>query len=276
MERKENEIAVVVCSFTIDPLFIKEQLVNFGRRFGVEMRGIIVTNGPQGSDMDDPRWCVLRGTNEDLDFSAFIQGASYWLNINDRIPQSFLFVNDSLFTSHSVSANLKATFRQLPLLREIQLPVLVGKTDRYFAVCHSNPWSDQSFYVSTYCFALNYAGLATLLHLPKWADADGLGHDIDISCSDWGSGLKPAFKEFLRANILYLNSPYAWQSLRKHIGNDFLLRRKARGIYFEHRLSGQFAKEGCILPTNAGPRSYILLYFWEIISRLNRRLFGNP
>lgn len=277
LDSKSNtdvEIAVVACSYTIDPLAFKTRLVRLGKRFGVKLHGVIVANGPHGSDMNDPRWSVIHGTNEDLDFSAFVQGAEYWINSKGQTPQSFLFVNDSLFTSHSATANLRATFRLFPLLGDIQLPALVGKVDRYMTICHNNPWGGQDFYVSTYCFALNYAALATLLNLPKWADTDGLGHDIDVHVPDWGSGLQPAFRELLRANILYPTSPYAWPSFSRHIGNDSLLRRKARCIYFEHRLSGQLAKEGCILPTNVGPRSYVRLYLWEVFSRLSRRFFG--
>lgn len=268
----DSDIAVVVCSYSISPLALKNRLVRLGKRLGVKFHGVMVANGPHEADMDDPRWSVLHGSNADLDFSAYAQGAQYWLDKKGPLPRTVLFLNDSLFTSHSAAANLRATLRLLGLLGNIQLPALVGKTDRYTTICHRNPWSSLDFYVSTYCFALNPAALMTLLQLEKLAAVDDLGHDIDTHAPEWGHRLQPAFREFLRANISYTNSPYAWHNLHQHVNNKHLLRKKARCIYFEHRFSGELGLNGLILPINAGPRAKISLLFSEFFSRLFRRL----
>jgi len=268
------QVAVVACCFSMDPIVFKDRLVRLGERLDVTMHGVVVANGSHVAILNDPDWTLIHGTNDDLDFSGYAQGAEHWLKNKQNMPNVILFVNDSLFTSHSAIANLRATLRLILLLGDIRLPAIVGKADRYTTIVHQNPWSSLGIYVSTYCFALNARAIGRLLQLSNWANEDGLGHEVDISDSNWGHGLSLQFREFLRANIYYQGSPYAWHSLDRNIENIQLLRKKARCIYFEHRLSGEIAKDGCVLPTNAGPRAGFRLFLAEGTCRLYRRFLG--
>lgn len=271
-QKSDREIAVVACSYLIDPISLKNRLVLLGNRLGVKFHGVVVTNGPHEAFMDDPRWLVLSGSNEDLDFSAYFEGLLYWLNNKAPLPSKILFINDSLFSTHSAYANVKSTIRLLGLLGDIQVPALIGKTDRYMTVCHRNPWSGLNIYVSTYCFAMNSAAMMIFLNLKSWADYAGLGHNVDINSSEWGDGLQPVFREFLRANIVYITSPYKWRNLTSKDRNQALLQKKARCIYFEHRLSGEIGLNGSILPINSGLRAQVYIYLSELFIRQYNRL----
>lgn len=259
-------MALVACSFAIEPQILQKRLVQLAARHGVKAHGVVVCNGPHPLPASDHRWSFLRGSNADLDFSAYAQG-SLALGPHPVV----VFVNDSLFTAHHAGANLRALWGLLPLLARIELPALAGKADRYTTVCHRNPWSGLDLYISSYCFALNRSGLDVLAGLAAAADAQGLAHDTDLAAPGWGQGLDPVFREFLRANITHPCSPYRWHGLDRHLGDAPLLRRKARCIYFEHRLSGDIGRTGCILPTNAGPRARLRLYAAETAARLLRR-----
>jgi hypothetical protein len=195
------------------------------------------------------RWRSIAGDNVDLDFSAYFAGGE-WLSHEGATHGVFL--NDSLFRSHATETNLRAVMRLLPLLCEMELPAIAGKADAYTTMVHSNPWSGLGCYVSSYCFALNRHALIALAQLRRFAALEGLSGAEALSDPDWGSGLLPAFREFLRANLIYRSSPYRWRGFDRHAVNDDLLRRKARCIYFEHRLSGEIARTGCLLPSNAG------------------------
>jgi hypothetical protein len=179
-----------------------------------------------------------------------------------------VFLNDSLFESHHPAANLRATLHHLPLVRQIKVPAISGKTDRYATVCHCNPWSRLPIYVSTYCFALNRPAFPTLLGLQSLADADGLADDRPIDSPEWGNGMQPNFREFLRAFVGYAHTSFKWPGLDRYAVGDRLISVKTRCIYLEHRLSGEIGRDGCIVPVNARKMDRLRLYFAEKFASL--------
>ena len=119
---------------------------------------------------------------------------------------------------------------------------------------------------------MNPAAMMMFLNIKSWADSAGLGHNVDINSSEWGDGLQPVFREFMRASIVYMTSPYKWRNLTSKDRNQTLMQKKARCIYFEHRLSGEIGLNGSILPINAGLRAHIHIYLAEISFRVYKRI----
>jgi hypothetical protein len=265
-------IQVVACVFRMAPNDYARRLSSLLDRLRVPHRGVIASSLISEPHVIDDRWSTLSAPNDDLDFSSYFVGARA---INEASNSTVtLFVNDSLFTNHAPLANLRALLRLAPLVAQLPIPALSGKCDPYTTISLRNPWSELTQYVSTYCFLLNGPGLQTFLMLPALAEADGVTLQDNVGSPTWGAGLPPFFREFIKSNLLYRESPYLWYRLRDGQFDDRLLRGKARCIYFEHRLSGAIADAGCLLPTNAGPRWATYLRVAEHVHRIASRWLG--
>jgi len=156
-------------------------------------------------------------------------------------------------------------------VKALELPAIAGKADLYTTVCLRSPWSGLDRYVTTFCFMLNQHALPLMLQLREMADCDGVTLDRQVDDPKWGEHLAPAFRQFLKANLVYVQSPYLWYRLRETPFTPTQLSSKARTIYFEHRLSGTVSNRGCMVPTNAGPRwaTYLNLHErWSYVLRL--------
>ena len=261
-------VTVVGCVHGMSPAEFVDRMNRLGDRLGVSWRGLVIDNAARSSllpDLDHAhRWTLRNGGNTDLDFGAYFSGGEWF--VQGDAP-ACLFVNDSLFRLHAAAENLRALLRLWPLLSQVHAPALLGKADPYSTMCLASPWSGLGVYVSSYGFALNRAAAPILASLAVHADADGLVLDRAISDPAWGRGLTVAFREFLRANLIYPGSPYRWRGFSRHVVDEAMLRHKARCIYFEHRLSGEIAREGCLLPSNAGA-------FWQTRLFIAERLVG--
>jgi hypothetical protein len=160
----------------------------------------------------------------------------------------------------------------------MQVPAITGKTDRYATICHANPWSGLSLYVSTYCFGLNRAALPILATLDELANADlgDLVSALSITSPAWGAGMSPSFREFIRTFLVYGHPDFRWPGLGRYASGDSLLLVKARCIYLEHRLSGEIGLHGCILPTNLRLAERVRLYLSERLASFMRRFGLEP
>lgn len=265
------KIQVVACSFRIDPEAFARRLSSLLDKFRVAHAGVIASSVITENRAFDERWTTLNVPNDDLDFSAYFAGAR--LLSETYKSEVTLFVNDTLFTNHAAHANLRAVLRLLPLMDQVPIPAISGKCDSYTTVCLRNPWSGLTKYVSTYCFLLNGPGLRTFLTLPTLAESDGVTLHGDVESPMWGRNLPAAFREFIRANLVYRESPYLWYRFNENKLNQRIILSKARCIYFEHRLSGVIGTTGCLLPSNAGPRWEAYLSLHEMVRRLQRKLF---
>ncbi len=266
-----NVVTIVACCYRIPPQDMKVRIQKLMRDSSIKVTGWVVSALlKEESDLGEG-WTALPSDNVDFDFSAYFAGARAALD-RGLGHEPVLFLNDTLFTDHAAQAHFRAIWRQLGLVADIELPAIAGKADPYTTVCLQNPWSGLGVYMTTFCFILNAPALPVLLGLRSLAEHDGVTHEHDIATPAWGHGLPPAFRQFLKAALVYPRSPYLWYRLRGGSYSSAQLRSKARCIYFEHRLSGAIGQSGCLLPANAGPRWTIFLKLHETLFRLRKRL----
>lgn len=260
-------VAVVACCYRMPAAEMVHRLRGLLAEQPISVTGFVVSaNQTQESDMGGG-WTALPSDNVDFDFSAYFAGAEAVVK-RGLSEQPVLFVNDTLFTDHAAKANFRAVWRQLGLIRDIELPAIAGKADAYTTVCLRNPWSGLPLYVTSFCFLLNPPALALMRRLREFAEADGVTHEHDVDSQAWGANLPGALRQFFKAALVYRESSYLWYRLRTDNYSPAQLKSKARCIYFEHRLSGAVGEAGCLLPSNAGPRWATYLRVAEYAQRL--------
>lgn len=249
--RTPRRIKVVACTYSMPASVMRRRLEVLARQLGTSFEGVIVDNRGRDLPPDSSAWAHITGSNVDLDFSAYVEGLDVLVGTGEPEPREILFLNDSLLTGHASLTNLREVVGYAELVGQINVPAMCGKTDGYWIMCYRNPWSDLPFYVASYCFVLNRAAFGILRSMPHMADADGLGRDLAIRDPGWATGLQQAFREYIRAFMLYRHPAFCWPGLDKYAIDDKLLSIKARGIYFEHRLSGAVGRAGCLISINS-------------------------
>jgi hypothetical protein len=264
------KFTVIACCYNLTPQEFCARLDRVASSLGVHFAGVVVVNRPGAVLQSLGAWNIVQGSNQTHDFSAYVEGLQH-VNIGE-VP-ALLFVNDSVFEWHHGFENVRAVIEHMPLVEQIQVAAIAGRTDRYATVCHQNPWSGLAVYVSSYCFALNGPALPVLQGLQAQAQEDGLQAHLSIDSAQWGAGLPPNFREFIRAFTCYGHASFTWSGLnRYHIGDE-LLATKARCIYMEHRLSGEIGRDGCIIPVNARKWDRMRLYVAEKWAGFLRKLW---
>lgn len=271
----EPTIAVVACCYNLEPEDFCARLDKVASTLGVRFVGVVVANRLGAVLRRTRDWIVIRGSNTTHDFSGYSEGLRQLRDTKDKCPKDVLFVNDSVFERHHARENLRAVLQHLPLVNQIQVAAIAGKVDHYATVCHCNPWSGLSLYVSSYCFALNQPALDILSGLQAQAEEDGLQDDLALSAPEWGAGMPANFREFIRAFTSYGHTSFTWPGLARYRIDDRLLTIKARCIYLEHRLSGEIGKHGCIVPVNARKLDSLRLYLAEKLAGLQRAVRKN-
>jgi hypothetical protein len=241
-----NDVHVVACCYSFTAQELRVALIQLALKLKIRFVGVIVDNKRRELPADDGDWIFIHGSNSDHDFSAYLEG----LSRSTALTEVILFLNDSLFISRGAFVNLRELMYYKNLLAQLQVPAICGRTDRYTMLCHRNVWSHLPMYVSSYGFMLNRFAFATLLALPSYADTDGVRRDLDVSHKNWGANLPANFREFIRAFIQYGHPAFAWPGLRRYAVDERLFAIKARCIYFEHRLSGEISRDGCLISTN--------------------------
>lgn len=266
-----DSITIVACCYRIPAAEVVRRVRELVGNDPAIVTGYVVSSlHERESDLGNG-WTALPSDNLDFDFSAYFTGAHAAFR-SGTSSQVVMFLNDTLFTDHAAAANFRAAWRQRGLIRDIELPAMAGKADEYTTICLRNPWSGLGIYVTSFCFVLNGAALQLMLRLRDLAEEDGVTHKHDVNSASWGVRLPGAFRQFLKAALVYPGSPYLWYRLRSGSYSTVQLRSKARSIYFEHRLSGAIAENGCLLPTNAGPRWGTYIAMSERLFRIRRRL----
>lgn len=266
-----DSIAIVACCYRMPAAEVMRRVRRLLADEPVPIIGYLVSSLHEHESNLGAGWTALPSDNLDFDFSAYLVGARAVVE-RGYTGKTVLFINDTLFTDHAAQANFRATWRQRGLVAAIEPPAIAGKADAYTTMCLRNPWSGLGLYITSFCLLVNMRGLALMLLLREFADEDGVTHEHDVDSADWGARLPGAFRQFIKAALVYPNSPYLWYRLRSGSYSSEQLRSKARSIYFEHRLSGAIAAAGCLLPSNAGPRwgSYLALSEW--LFRVRRSL----
>jgi hypothetical protein len=263
---------VAVC-YHLEPGAFARRLQEMARTRGRDLRGVVVDNRGRAAAMPDG-FELLRGSNDHLDFSGYFEGLRWLLERNPQtVSGNVLFANDSLFTGHAGRSIGARVIGLSSLLSQLRSPAIGGKLDPYRAVCLRNPWSGHGGYVSSFCFLLNAQALPTMRRLVDDAGTDGVLVDRPIEDDAWGQGMPVLLREYIRAHLVYFDSPYLWPLASS--GNVELRRKKARCVYFENRLSGAIGSHGALVPINAGPRARTGIYLHESLARVGRAL-GAP
>lgn len=263
-----STVLIVGVCFNLEPSIFISKLVKLFARSGKTICGVVVSNNNSHSLISNVDGIqVLRGTNSHLDFSGYFEGFEHLSAANQDIDSEVIFfTNDTLFTKHAAPTIVARLLRLHALLSQLTIPAMAGKTDTYKTICTRNPWSNNNFYVTSFCFLLNGPALPLLQQLLPDANNNDVLVDFPLNYNAWGKRLNGVMREYIRAHLIYKNSPYIWKS--SEILSPALLARKAHCVYFEHRLSGLIGLNGAILPINAGTRAFISIYFAELMSRL--------
>ena len=270
-----DTLTTVACSYGMEPVRLRRALQSIGDRLGVVFGGVIVCNGAHALPADDGDWQFVRGSNIELDFSAYHEGAGHLQRTGLR-GRSVLFLNDSTFTRHNAYRVLKALLVYRPPLENTILPAIAGKTDTYDNVCYENPWSRLPVYVSSFCFLLNAPALDALTEVRQQADAD-LGSSLtDLSSREWGARVPMAFREYLKTHLSHAGTSVSWYQLSQYRGNAALLKKKARCVYSEHRLSGEIGREGIVFAVYPRMRMKASFFLFEQAAKIARLLGMQP
>lgn len=268
---KAAEICSIICSYEIAPERICRLLRDFGQRTGVKIAGVVVCNGPHALPPRTAEWTFIRGTNEDHDFSAYIEGAEYLIELG-HAPECTLILNDTLFTRHNGFRVLRDILKYREPVRLAPLPAIAGKTDPYDNACYSSPWSGLGLYVSSFCFLVNRGGIQLFSTLRQKADLDIGARETALTDSDWGAGLSPVFREYLKSHLVHTGTSVSWYKLRKYGNNKQLIGKKARGVYYEHRLSGDIGASGVMFSVYPRPLMKARFFIFEQIAKISRKL----
>jgi hypothetical protein len=264
--RSPPVLTVAVC-FHIAPARFIDRLQAVAADAGRRLQGVVVNNRPEHSKTsasDDLE--VVQGTNRHLDFSGYFEGLQRLPAAHDAGTVNVLFLNDSLLTAHASSTVMRRVLALDGLLQRLEVPAGAGKLDPYRSICLRNPWSGHASYLSTFCFLLNPRAQSTFRRLVGDAEAAGVLSESGVDDPAWGAGLDPLMREYIRAHLTYAHSPYRWRPAAT--AEPELIRKKARCVYFEHRLSGRLGLEGALVPINAGPRSRTGIYLRESMARI--------
>lgn len=276
ISRAQRHLNIVAVCYQLHPADFAARLQSLASRSGFKLRGSVTCNNAMHAGTAAPcDLTVVQGSNSLLDFSGFFEGLEHLLAQDPETEEgNVLFVNDTLFTKHAAGCILGYLLDLDPMLRRLAVAAIAGKMDTYQSVCLRNPWSGLPGFVTTFCFLLNSQALSALRHLKSDAVADGVLTDIDPSSPDWGHSLPADFREFIRAHLVYAESPFIWPSASTSAPS--LLRKKASCVYFESRLSGVIASSGAMVPINAGPRARTNIFLRELGTRAWRRLANLP
>jgi len=264
-------VAVAVC-YHMKPAPFIDRLQALAAGAGRRLQGVVVNNQPehatpaQSGDLE-----VVQGTNRHLDFSGYFEGLQHLPAVDQAETGNVLFVNDSLLTAHASTTIFRRVLALDGLLQQLEVPAGAGKLDPYRSICLRNPWSGHGSYLSTFCFLLNRSAQPILRRLIADAETDGVLSEAPLEDLNWGAGLTPLMREYIRAHLVYDGSPYRWRAAAPE---PELIRKKAQCVYFEHRLSGSLGLEGALVPINAGPRSRLAVTSAETATRLLRALKG--
>ena len=125
-------------------------------------------------------------------------------------------------------------------------------------------------YVSTFCFLATPEAIRVLIACYDSIDSVIGIAETPIESPDWGVGLAMQFREFLRSHVTQENMPSAWYQAAQYRNNPEMVRKKARCVYLEHRLSGEIGREGLIFSVYPTPRGQLTFLWAERIAKARR------
>jgi hypothetical protein len=266
-------LTTVVCSYSISPADIAKLLADYGRCLGVHFHGSIIANGRHDLTGVGADWTVRKGSNAELDFSAYQEGLEALGQTRDSIPGVVLFINDTAFQKHHGLEIVRSLMHYLDPVADCVVPAMAGKADAYDNICYRSPWSGLPVYLSTFCFLLNRPALPAIAGVLSYVDADLGDKTIDLDDPTWGLGLETAFREYLRSHLTYSGISNSWYQLTQKRYNRRLISQKARAVYYEHRLSGDIGSNGVLFNIYPTLRSKLQFFLHEQQAKVKRRIF---
>lgn len=259
-------IYIIACSYSMHPVELVKKIERYFNLDRYFLQGYVASTRDHGNVFLKDGWEHAYVNNDDYDFSAYFSGAR-WAE-DKRGNGIFIFINDTLFTNHSPRVNIRGVLGLAPIIGSVDIPVISGKCDKYWSICLSNPWGGVDRYVSTYCFAVNRLGIEKIKTLRKLAEDDGLCNNLPIEDESWGIGLSKTFRAFLRAHLYFEGSPYKWYRFHSGFYSAEQVAVKARCVYYEHRLSGEIARDGGLMPINDGGLNKFKIHVAEKITKI--------
>jgi len=261
------KIKIIACSFEIPPKELSYWLDVFLKAHSIDYFGVVVCNGSHCLASDTPIWKYRKGTNINLDFSAYCEGIEA-LGLNDC--DLCLFLNDTLITKHAGYSHLSVLLRHIEIVSSRDYPVMAGKTDEYNSICYYNPWSKLPVYVSSFCFLVNQSCINYVVVVNKITEGRSDGYDCLNSNIPESTIDKNNFSLYLDAHLKFIGTGLSWYQLKKHKKNEELIRKKSKCVFMEHRLSGFVGASGSIISIYNTPRLRLLFFFNEQKARLSR------
>lgn len=269
-----KSLTTVVCSYAISPADIAKLLAEYGRRLGVHFHGSIIANGRHELTGVGADWTARKGSNKELDFSAYQEGLEALGQTWESAPGVVLFINDTAFQKHHGFDIVRSLMPYLDPVAECVVPAMAGKADAYDNICYRSPWSGLPVYLSTFCFLLNRPALPAIAGVLSYVEADLGDKTIDLDDPAWGHGLETAFRVYLRCHLTYSGISNAWYQLIEKRDNRRLIIQKARAVYYEHRLSGDIGANGVLFNIYPTLRKKWHFFLREQQAKVKRRLFS--
>jgi hypothetical protein len=262
---------IIICSYNVQPEVLISKVEKIAFKNKLSIRGVVVCNKKQSKIYNIKNWDIINGSNSILDFSAYYEGISFLLKDNYFFHNT-LFLNDSLFLKHDYYFSLNQILKFNFLANEIKLPCLVGFRSFYSSICLENPWSKSPSFIPTYLFLLNTNAINVFLSLQQYAIKDEIFIENFFNSN---KKLNPQFIELIKAHLIYKNSPLKWAGGDYYSVDNLTVNKKARCVYFEHRLSGEISKNGALLFVNAARlvqiKFLIREYIFKIVNFLEKR-----
>lgn len=264
-------ICVFICSYSYDPAALSSWVGNFLRRHNINYTGVVVCNGKHALPENDSTWSYINGTNRSLDFGAYMEAVEHLISINFNL---YLILNDTLLLRHNGRKHLAALLKYKDIVSESGFPVIAGKTDDYNTICYANPWSKLPVYVSTFCFLINGHGINYIRKVNEVADTFFEGVDVlNPNVVNLDPNVR-SFMFFLDAHLRFPGTSISWYRLSDNVNDLDLLRKKARCVFMEHRLSGFLGEHGEIISVYNTAKEKTLFFINEQTAKLKRLIFA--
>jgi hypothetical protein len=269
-----KSLTTIVCSYAISPSDIAKLLDNYGQRLGVHFHGAIIANGHHDLTDVSADWTARKGSNTELDFSAYEEGLEALGLTHDTNLEVVMFINDTAFQKHHGFNIVRSLMPYLDPVADCVVPAMAGKADPYDNICYSSPWSGLPVYLSTFCFLLNRPALPMIAGVLAYVDADLGDKTLDLDDPAWGHGLETAFRVYLRSHLTYCGISNTWYQLIQKRDKRRLISQKARAVYYEHRLSGEIGAKGVLFNIYPTLRKKWHFFLREQQAKVQRRLFS--
>jgi hypothetical protein len=269
IDKSSYDLIIIVCCYYVGVDKIANIMNKYLKRDGLKFIGIIVDNKTQDRNLNVHKdWTVINGSNEINEFSAYQEGVSHARKLGVNMKTPMMIINDSLFTKHSYGYLLKDFIKNKAILKYFDGPSMIGMKSYYSSICLTNPWSNTISFIPSYIFLINYRALELFETLPDCALKDGIMFNEK---KYFGKGLQEQFLSLITYHSIKANERSA-KKITNMIENDLQILKKARCIYFEHRLTGLIGENGILFYINDGWKKELKFRAFEFLYRLVNKI----